>query len=470
MLAVVGSLSIGATSAIFSDDEASTGNTFTAGAVDLTVDNESYYNGQLNEGTTWLEARNLDDGQGPAGGEYLFFNFDDVKPGDWGEDTISLHVENNDSWLCVDVTLTSNDDNGHTEPEAGDGDTTSGVGEGELAQAMKFMWWADDGDNVLEDDEILLPTGDLSTAAVGDSVTAPLADSNINIWGDIGPLPGDSVRYIGKAWCLGAMASSPVVQDGLGKTTNGSSTISTNGPLVRGSGFTCDGSDVNNITQTDSLTADIVFYAEQARHNDAFVCGGAPVEQTTLTVTKVVDNTAGGAAVVSDFTLFVDGATTTSGVAVDVATGTLQVSETNLAGYTATFSGDCNATGAVTVAAGDIAACTITNTYEANPGSLEIDKLVTFSGPSLNVSTSDFEFAVVNNSTSVVTTFTDEIPQDLAPGSYTISESYIGSESITFAGSFSGGCDELGTTDTAALTVTEGGVHSCQIINTITAI
>ena len=35
----------GATGAFFSDTETSQGNTFTAGAIDLLVDNESYYNG-----------------------------------------------------------------------------------------------------------------------------------------------------------------------------------------------------------------------------------------------------------------------------------------------------------------------------------------------------------------------------------------------------------------------------------------
>src|SRR3989344_5061697 len=102
MIAVVAVIVAGATGAIFSDTEVSTGNTFTAGAIDLTVDNESYYNGEFNQGTSWLQPANLNDGQGPGEeGQYWFFNFRDLKPGDWGEDTISLHVNNNDSWLCV---------------------------------------------------------------------------------------------------------------------------------------------------------------------------------------------------------------------------------------------------------------------------------------------------------------------------------------------------------------------------------
>ena len=457
VIAVVGSLTVGATSAIFSDDETSTGNTFTAGAVDLTVDNESYYNGVLKTDSTWL-ASNLDDGQGPADGAYLFFNFDDIKPGDYGSDAISLHVNNNDSWACVDVTLTSDDDNGITEPEGVDGDTTAGVGEGELADAVGFWWWADDGDSVFEDDEVLLPAGPLGALAIGETATVPLADSTVNMWGDDGALPGDSVRYIGKAFCLGEFTSSAVAQDGLGKTAS-----STNGPLERGFGYSCDGSGVNNVTQTDSMTADIAFYVEQARHNGSFQCAGVP--DATLTVVKEV---VGGTAVVEDFDLFIDGATTTSGVAVVVSPGDYTVSESSSDDYTAVFSGACDANGLVTVAEGQNAVCTITNS-EIPPAELTIDKIVSFSGPSLDVSTTDFVFTVTNDVTNEETVFTDQVPQGLAAGSYTISEEYVGTESITYQGDFLDDCSEVGTTDTATITVESDTSYSCRIFNTITA-
>src|SRR3972149_3922662 len=102
------------TSSFFSDTETSTGNTFQAGAIDLKIDNTSYYNGQPSTLTTWT----LDDLT-----NQLFFNFTDVKPGDWGEDTISLHVDTNDAWACMDMNLTSDDDNTCTESELSDGDT-----------------------------------------------------------------------------------------------------------------------------------------------------------------------------------------------------------------------------------------------------------------------------------------------------------------------------------------------------------
>src|SRR3989344_742543 len=121
LIAAVAAVVVGATTAFYGDTETSTGNVLAAGSIDLGVDNESYYNGVFNPGTSWAlnfdldkECRNPFFGTGdPVDTREtipcLFFDFDDLKPGDWGEDTISLHVDDNDSWLCADVTLTSDD-------------------------------------------------------------------------------------------------------------------------------------------------------------------------------------------------------------------------------------------------------------------------------------------------------------------------------------------------------------------------
>jgi len=266
MVAAIAVVVVGATSAFFSDTETSTGNTFAAGAIDLQIDNESYAtdpltgNLALSTTTSWtLRDLTLE----------KFFNFSDVKPGDMGEDTISLHVNNNDSWLCADVSLTSNNDNTCTEPEGTDegGNCGTDPGAGELANHINFIWWADDGDNVLEDDENVLPGGPLGAIPVGATSTVALADSVTNIWGPQGPLAGGSVRFIGKAWCFGDITPIPVQQDGSGNT-------GTNGPLSsRGPGVGCSGaSGLNNVTQTDSLTADVAFRAVQSRNNAGFTC------------------------------------------------------------------------------------------------------------------------------------------------------------------------------------------------------
>jgi len=364
MLVIVGAVVIGGTAAIFSDTEVSTGNTFTAGAIDLTVDNESYYNGEFNQGTSWLQPANLNDGQGPGErGEYWFFNFRDLKPGDWGEDTISLHVNNNDSWLCADVTLTSNQDNGNTEPELNDEQPWT-AGEGELADKVNFIWWADDGDNVLENDEELLPGGPLGALGVGETATVPLADTNVNIWDEEGPLVGDSVRYIGKAWCFGDL-------DLVASTyPQGDDTSPVERPII------CDGSEEDNSTQTDSMTADISFRAEQSRNNEEFVCRPETQPETaTLTVDKRITFTdiLVPGVVISDFELTVNGPGGPFSVTDEISlTGLVPGSYTVTEEYTgseeieftAEFDLDCDSDGDVTLAAGDNLTCRITNEVE----------------------------------------------------------------------------------------------------------
>lgn len=47
--------------------------------------------------------------------------------------------------------------------------------------------------------------------------------------------------------------------------------------------------------------------------------------------------------------------------------GTYTVNETNQSGYVGTFGGDCNASGTVTLAVGDVKSCTLTNEYLPSP-------------------------------------------------------------------------------------------------------
>lgn len=354
ILLVAGAVSLGGTGAFFSDSESSIGNTFTAGAIDLKIDNHSYYNGMLNASTTW-EVADLT--------IQKFFDFPDLKPGDIGEDTISLHVNNNDAYLCANVKLTSNDENGQTEPEALVDATTGpgvGAGLGELATNVNFVWWADDGDNVLENNENVISQGPIGALGLNGSTTVSLADSAHNIWtGTPGPVPGDQTLYIGKAWCFGTIGTLPLAQDGLGTTSPRTPANSTGG-------ITCDGHLLNNSTQTDSLTADVKFTAVQARHNSNFLCTPPVVQQTgKLTVVKIVINNNGGNNISSDFHFYVDdGIVSTevfSGATSTVPVGTYSVSETGVSGYTGTYGGDCDSEGNVSVTTNSEKLCYITN-------------------------------------------------------------------------------------------------------------
>ncbi len=253
-----GAILAGGTGAFLSDNEKSTGNTFASGIIDLKVDNESYVTndwGNLvySSSTSWALS--------PLEGK-LFFNFPDIKPGDIGEDTISLHVNNNNAWVCMNIKITSTLENGQTGPEDLI-DPTGNPNGGELQENLYFKFWADDGDNVYEQGEGIFKRGWAKDIFNGVSWT--LADSGLNVWSGTGPMIGNSVKYIGKAWCFGDMNETPVAQDGLGKTGS-------NGPLARGTGFTCQGERIGNIVQSDSITADVSFSVMQSRNNARFVC------------------------------------------------------------------------------------------------------------------------------------------------------------------------------------------------------
>jgi len=270
---VVAVVALVATQAFFNDTETSVGNVLQAGALDLRIDNTCYYNGNactpvLDDNhqplgySTW---NGLPDGErcsctwGPkdlSEGD-LFFNLRDLKPGDWEEDTISIDVDN-PSWLCADLKVTKDDDNTCTEPETTDETAHQLVcapgNKGELAQNLHFVFWSDDGDNVFEvgEREKILTQGTADQVLNG--VKWALADSAH------GSAIGPKTYYIGKFFCFGTIGLSPL-EDG-----NGS-------PVDRkGSGFTCDGKPVDNQSQTDVLIGDVSFYAEQARHNEGFLC------------------------------------------------------------------------------------------------------------------------------------------------------------------------------------------------------
>lgn len=263
-LGVVAAVAVVATNAFFTDEEKSTGNTFVAGDLDLTIDNTSYLNGVLNEGTSWKIGDLTNQ---------LFFNFKDLKPGDEGEDTISFHVTNN-SWLCAEATLTANDDVTcePNEISGGDPNCDDQVSDtGDLAGQLNFIFWADDGDNVLETDEVSGIFNQGNAADVLDTTWTLSDSSDHNVGGGagVGPLIVSTTYYVGKAWCFGDLtANGGTAEDPL----NADGTENNGSPVERGSGVDCDGSQLNNAAMTDLVKADLVFTATQARNNPGFLC------------------------------------------------------------------------------------------------------------------------------------------------------------------------------------------------------
>lgn len=271
----------------FSDTEQSTGNVIQAGAIDLTVSNHAWYNGiecAWDDGddryewtsevtqtdsylasligepceSTW-EASDLDG--------HVFFNLLDLKPGDWEEDTIDLTVDNNDAYACMEIDVTATPENGQTEPEA-DVDATAGDQEGELQDEINFVWWVDDGDNVLEEDEQNI-FGNTTLADLDGAVVALSDTSQDSIWD--GPLVGETTYYIGKAFCHGDMTLAPV-------------TPGDNSPADN-PGFTCDGASVTNASQTDGVEVSLAFTAIQSRNNGSFTCVDERIPDPEVTET-----------------------------------------------------------------------------------------------------------------------------------------------------------------------------------------
>lgn len=348
----------GATGAFFSDTETSTGNTFAAGDIDLQIDNESYVTNTagalvFSPNTSWAQT-NLTNQK--------FFNFSDVKPGDIGEDTISVHVGSNDGWACMALDLTATPENTLVDPETDAGDAGPALGDnGELQNYLHFTFWKDDGDNVFEVGETAITSLNNVLASALQGQWHPLADS-----ANLPALVGGSTNYIAKAWCFGTLTPAPVAQDGIGHTGTGIGD-STNGPLVRGTGFTCSGVGNQNDAQTDGITMDVQFQAQQSRNNAQFLCSSLPTAGTgTLIVNKVIV----GAGAADDFDYQIDGGAVTpfevdGSNSQSVAVGSHSVVEVAAPGYTTTYSNslngnaDCNN---LAVPNGGSVTCTITNT------------------------------------------------------------------------------------------------------------
>lgn len=167
----------------------------------------------------------------------VFWNFTDVKPADWGKNTISLHVYNNDAFVCLMPKNVQDLENGIVNPEtaAGDGPVVGPApGYGELSSELEFFMWQDnDADNTYDALEpILVPAGTAFNAIA----SSQLALSS--------PAP---VTLVGVQWCAGDQA-------------------------LAGTNVTCDGNGMGNIAQTDKTVADFVAYAVQQRNNGSFTC------------------------------------------------------------------------------------------------------------------------------------------------------------------------------------------------------
>ena len=206
--------------------------------------------------------------------------------------------------------------------------------------------------------------------------------------------------------------------------------------------------DVQDQAGTASITANS---STNSGNNGAnWTINSSCVVPPKLTVTKVVDNTGGGTKVVADFPLFVDATPVTSGVQNTFSTGAHTVSETTDANYTALISGDCAADGSITLANGDVKACTITNTFIVPQATLTVTKVVVNTGGGTKV-ISDFPLFVDGGAV------TSGVQNAFSTGAHTVSET----TDPAYTAVISGDCAANGT-----ITLAANDVKACTITNT----
>lgn len=227
VIGIVSVIAIGATVAYFGDTETSTGNTLTAGTIDLKIDFQC-----PETGCDW----SLRDLNGES-----FFKECDIKPGDSNEITLSWHVYDNNAWGRLKFADIVDYENGCSSSEAKVDSTCgdAGVGQGELSQHLTFTLWMDEGaavgwqcpDNsngpcpadLLEGDNIL---NGVETIFAEKTMSQIISDGGVQLPGE---LEGSTTYYLGVKWSISA--------------------------------------ETGNIIQTDSLVGKIIMEVVQSRNN-----------------------------------------------------------------------------------------------------------------------------------------------------------------------------------------------------------
>ena len=214
-----------------------TGFTFATGNFNLKIDSKAVYNGVLQPQSTWA-LKNL------VPGVDKFFKLGDVKPGDTGTTTISIHVDK-DAWVCLDFENLKQKENGRNEPEQL-ADNSGGANSGELAAGTEFFAWYDDGDNKYEIGELPLfgTSTPQSALQLFNNATYVIADAAAG-----NAIPANQTKYIGITFCAGNLSVNTATEK-----------------------VTCDGTVLGNAAQTDSFSVDIGLRAVPKKDNKNFTC------------------------------------------------------------------------------------------------------------------------------------------------------------------------------------------------------
>jgi len=194
--------------------------------------------------------------------ERPLIDIEDVKPGDSGEVTFSLHLFDNPGYIWLNGRLLANQENSVPEPERKDPDENDDApvpddeldDRGELADEIRVtLWYDEDGDNELDDGERVLLGGNEDPTA-----NPTLAEALGVLSQGLGvPLDGDRTTPYAEI-----VEGEPAAGNGPGRECYPNST-------TQYLGFAWElPVDHANEIQTDSVTFDLGFYTEQCRHND----------------------------------------------------------------------------------------------------------------------------------------------------------------------------------------------------------
>jgi Prealbumin-like fold domain len=173
-------------------------------------------------------------------------------------------------------------------------------------------------------------------------------------------------------------------------------------------------------------------------------------QPATLTLTKVIVNTGGGTAILADFPLTAAGPTTITGISgaapvtgAPVSAGTYALSEITNSNYSVSAwscTGGTLSGSSLTLALGQSASCTITNTFVPAPA-LTIDKTADTAGPLVVGQTVNYNYLVTNTGNVTISSVdvtetafngTGTAPIPVAGGSTTIAPG----QTVTFTASY----------------------------------
>ncbi|HET8574911.1 MAG TPA: hypothetical protein VFM02_01925 [Candidatus Paceibacterota bacterium] len=239
VLAIGGVAAFAATQAYFSSTEASAGNAFTSGSLNLKVG--------IND-TAPFDNNN----QTPL------FSFNNLMPGDEGQGDFRL-LSTQDAWACFQAN-TSGSSALQSNIEFADWIDTNGNGKVDVGDPQEAA-------TLTATPISLLANGDWQPVLDASALFAPLGNPK---------LQKDTEFNQGYAYCLGKFERDA------------------NGKLIVQNGLpVCDGSSVGNNAQGQNLSATVKFYAEQAQNNPNFQCSSLNTSTTKVAQANLATDKAG---------------------------------------------------------------------------------------------------------------------------------------------------------------------------------